>query len=121
MKIETIVTILAALAGACIIFILSASFKKIESQQKELLKLSSREIGTNFAPPSLPSLEKLMPKFEVRSNAPSNFQIAFMAYNETNWTLVDGKYATPDDAEIIILKTKVQLLENAWNVLRLTN
>lgn len=65
--------------------------------------------GDTNSTSSLPPLEKLMPKFEVRSNAPTSFQVAFLAYNTTNWTVVTNILPSRAAAEATIEHTKFEL------------
>lgn len=50
-----------------------------------------------------------MPKFEVRSNAPNDYRVAFMAHDATKWEIVDVILPTRVDAEAVIAKSKAKL------------
>jgi PBP1b-binding outer membrane lipoprotein LpoB len=80
------------------------------SQREQAIQSSFTEKQPNDKPQSsLPSLETLMPKFEVRSNAPNDYRVAFMAHDQTNWQVVNIVLLTREDAEAVIVKSKAQL------------
>jgi len=54
-------------------------------------------------------LEELMPKWEIRSNAPAQYQIAFQEHDKTNWTLVTNIFSTAEQAQGVISEVKLDL------------
>jgi hypothetical protein len=60
-------------------------------------------------PKEFPTLESLMPKFEVRTNAPTSFQIAVLAHNTNVWTIIPNIFTDPAEAVAVIEESKQQL------------
>lgn len=75
-------------------------------------KYEAERNATDNPKSTLPSLETLMPKFEVRSNAPNDYRVAFMAHDSTKWEVVAVILPTREDAEAVIAKSKAVMEMN---------
>jgi hypothetical protein len=54
-------------------------------------------------------LEKMMPKFEIVTNADNTYQIRFMAYNSTNWSLCEPVFSNEMAAASVIAVAEIEL------------
>jgi hypothetical protein len=57
-------------------------------------------------------LEELMPKWEIRSNSPSQYQIAFQAHDQPDWTVSTNIFTTEEQAQSVIDGVKLKLSVN---------
>jgi len=54
-------------------------------------------------------LEKLMPRFEIVTNADDTYQIRFMAYNSTNWSMCEPVFSNEQAAASVITEAKLEM------------
>lgn len=92
----------------CAVFLSGANLFSLRQAKAWKAKYEARA-ATDNPKSTLPNLETLMPKFEVRSNAPNDYRVAFMAHGSTNWEVVAAILPTREDAEAVIAKSKALL------------
>ena len=90
--------------GLLILFVACILF-----QAPDMMPPTKPQESHQLSPAPLRPLREMMPKTEVRSNAPADFQVAFMAYNSTNWCVVSNHFATALEAQSVIDEVKFKL------------
>ena len=102
MRCETKDFILGVAGAVVLASVMCLGFYLREIADKETSKESVKHEG-------LKPLEQLMPQFQIITNSPTDFQVAFKAYNATNWSVDTNHLKSELDAALVIAEVHMTL------------
>lgn len=83
---------------------------ELTRKRNSLVKTNSADIAPAAIPPvHVPTIDEVMPKFQIRTNSPTDYRIAYMAWKETNWAVIDIALPSYEAAQSAIETSKQKL------------